>query len=587
MLDSIQRGLDSKTEGAEVDLLYHRAERFYLKLALGGLLGLILLIGAFWGGHGLYIKWQEKRLIRYATLAIERGEDRNAALAARNVLELNPSSVSAARIVAQVAEKAGDQSALDWRRKIAQLEPKSVEDRLAWARCALQFNDVRTTRRALSEVNEEGSKTAGYHAVAALLAQAQHQDEKADSEWAQAVALAPDDKTYQLQLGTLRIRSPNHDQHTFGEAMLSALRNDPTQRAAATRALIENALARKENAARLLQWARELQAYPGATFSDQILYLDFLHQTQDSQFAAYLTELEKKSADSPVNLRGLLGWMSQNNLNLLALDLVKSLPSEHLEKWPVPMARADIHAGLHDWRALENFVTAANWGEYDFLRHAYLARALHMQDKPTASGREWAAAVKAGSDQSDRLVALIQVTSGWKMETEDLLWALSKYPAKQNDALYALCRIYAKANDTRGLYRVLLRLFESNPSETSVENNLAQISLLLHADPNEACRLASDVYHKAPSNPAYASTYAYSLLTRGDAKGALQIMRSLNEEQLRDPSISAYYGICLAAARDQSARGFLEAGRKANLLPEEKSLIDKALTNLDLQRPTR
>jgi predicted Zn-dependent protease len=589
MLRSKSPGLDPKTKEAEIDIFHRRAERFYLTLVLGGLFGLILLIAAFWGGHDLYVQWQERRLIRYAMFAIEHGEDRTATLAARNVLELNPSSASAARIVAQVAEKAGDRAALEWRRKVVQLQPKSAEDRLAWARCALQFNEIRTAQRALSEVNEEGGTSADYHAVAALIAQAQHQDEKADSEWTEAVALAPNEKTYQLQLGSLRIRSRNHDQHAAGEAMLTALRDDPKQRAAATRALISNGVGGKENAARLLELARELQTYSEASFGDQILYLDFLHQAQESQFSAYLTELEKKSADNPIDLRALLAWMSQNNMNLLALDFVKSLPRERLEKWPVPLALADIDGGLNDWRALESFVRAANWGQYDFLRHAYLARALRAQDKPAAAGREWTAAVEAASGQSDRLLTLIRATSEWRleMETEDLLWTLAKYPAKQNDALQTLYRIYRKANDTQGLYRVLLRLFESDPDNANVENNLAQVSLLLKADPNQACRLASDVYHKVPSNAAYATTYAHSLLTKGDTKGALKIMSSLSGEQLRDPAISAYYGICLAAARDQSARSFLEAGQKATLLREEKSLIDNALANLNSQRRTQ
>jgi hypothetical protein len=64
-------------------------------------------------------------------------------------------------------------------------------------------------------------------------------------------------------------------------------------------------------------------------------------------------------------------------------------------------------------------------------------------------------------------------------------------------------------------------------------------------------------------------------------------MSSLGDEQLRDPAISAYYGICLAAVRDQSACSFLETGQKATLLREEKSLIDNALADLNSQRLTQ
>jgi hypothetical protein len=62
-------------------------------------------------------------------------------------------------------------------------------------------------------------------------------------------------------------------------------------------------------------------------------------------------------------------------------------------------------------------------------------------------------------------------------------------------------------------------------------------------------------------------------------------MSSLTAEQLQDPAISAYYGICLATAHDEKARSFLEAGQQATtLLPEEKALIDKALASLNTRR---
>jgi hypothetical protein len=89
-----------------------------------------------------------------------------------------------------------------------------------------------------------------------------------------------------------------------------------------------------------------------------------------------------------------------------------------------------------------------------------------------------------------------------------------------------------------------------------------------------------------PANAAYATTYAYSLLTKGNAKEAAQIMNTLTEEQLRDPAVSAYYGICLAALRDEKARGFLETGQQAMLLPEEKKLVDKALASLSPRQTT-
>ncbi len=526
--------------------------------------------------------------MRRATFDMEHGNERDASLAARSILEMKPSSASAARIMAQLGERVGERSALNWRRKVVQLDPHSVDDAVALVRCAVQFNDIPTAERTLAEVNENLRNSAPYHEASALVAQFKHQDEKAETEWNEALRLSPDDKSFQLQLGRLRLRATQPERRAAGEAMLTALRSDPAQRSAATRALINAGVTRKEDPRKLLELARELQAYPEATWNDRFVYLDFLHGLQDPQFSAYLTELEKTAPTKASSLAALLSWMAKNNLSLLALDYSKSLSAESLQNWPVPLAIADAYLRLREWQNLEALTAKANWGRLEFLRHAYLARALRAEDKRAAAEHEWSAALKDATS-SESLVLLIQPISewGWENETTDLLWALSKHPEKQKDAFMALYQHYAKASDTQGLYRVLVRLSELDSTNLNVQNNLAQVSLLLNANPEEARRSAADVYRKSPANPAYMTTYAYSLLTQGNAKEALRIMSSLSEEQLSDPTISAYYGIFLAATGDEKARTYLDFGKPANLLPEEKALIDKAYASLDSRSRTR
>ena len=526
--------------------------------------------------------------MRRATFDMEHGNERDASLAARSILEMKPSSASAARIMAQLGERVGERSALNWRRKVVQLDPHSVDDAVALVRCAVQFNDIPTAERTLAEVNENLRNSAPYHEASALVAQFKHQDEKAETEWNEALRLSPDDKSFQRQLGMLRLRATQPERRAAGEAMLTALRSDPAQRSAATRALINAGVTRKEDPRKLLELARELQAYPEATWNDRFVYLDFLHGLQDPQFSAYLTELEKTAPTKASSLAALLSWMAKNNLSLLALDYSKSLSAESLQNWPVPLAIADAYLRLREWQNLEALTAKANWGRLEFLRHAYLARALRAEDKPAAAEHEWSAALKDATS-SESLVLLIQPISewGWENETTDLLWALSKHPEKQKDAFMALYQHYAKASDTQGLYRVLVRLSELDSTNLNVQNNLAQVSLLLNANPEEARRSAADVYRKSPANPAYMTTYAYSLLTQGNAKEALRIMSSLSEEQLSDPTISAYYGIFLAATGDEKARTYLDFGKPANLLPEEKALIDKAYASLDSHSRTR
>jgi predicted Zn-dependent protease len=571
-----------------VEKSVERTQRTVIRLSFGILLGIILLVAVFWGGHDLYVRWQEKRLVRRATLDLQRGDDRNASLAARSILEMNPSSASAARILAELGEKIGERAALDWRRKAAQLDPHSVDDQLALVRSAVQFNDIATAERALATVDENGRSRADYHAAAAAIALAKHEDEKADAEWSEALRLRPGDTSYELKLGSVRIRARDPQKRADGEAMLNGLRSDPGQRSAATRALINAGIAQRDDPRKMLELARELQSYPEATWNDRFIYLEFLHEMKDPKFSEYLTQLEKNAPDKPASLAALLSWMTKSNLSLLALDYSKNLPADTLKNWPVPLALADAYVRLRDWPKLEAHASNGNWGRFEFLRHAYLTRALREQDKSVAAEREWGEAMKEATS-SESLALLIQPITewGWEKEATDLLWALSKHPEKQKDAFVALYQHYAKTADTQGLYRVLVRLSELDSSNVNVQNNLAQVSLLLNANPDQARRVAADVYHKAPTNPAYITTFAYSLLTQGNAKEAVRIMSSLNQEQLSDPSISAYYGICLAANGDEKARPYLDFGKQANLLPEEKALIDKAYASLNSRSAKR
>jgi hypothetical protein len=114
-----------------------------------------------------------------------------------------------------------------------------------------------------------------------------------------------------------------------------------------------------------------------------------------------------------------------------------------------------------------------------------------------------------------------------------------------------------------------------------IQNNFAQISLILNVNAERARRIASELYRKERSSSAYASTYAFSLYTRGDKIGASKVMGALGDTQLNDPSVAAYYGLFLAAVGEkQKAREYFRIGASAKLLPEERALIAEAESSL-------
>jgi hypothetical protein len=327
------------------------------------------------------------------------------------------------------------------------------------------------------------------------------------------------------------------------------------------------------------QLATELQRYPEAQFSDRLLYLEILRQLHDPAFAEYLKKLEHDAVSNPADLASLLSWMSNNETAAAAIEFGKTLPAESLAKWPVLPALAAAYASLKDWTGLERLARTTEWPPFDFLRRAYLSRALRGQEKKFPAEQEWLAAQKEASAQPQSLLILARTIAAWDWETEtvDLLWILAKSDDTKLEALQTLYQHYVKVGDTSGLYRTLLRLVEALPNELPLQNNLAQISLLLGADVERARKTAAEIRDKEPSNGAYVSTYAFSLYTKGDVKGALQAMDQLGQDQLRDPSVAVYYGVVLAAAgQKEKAREYLGRASQAQLLPEEKVLVAKA-----------
>ena len=120
-----------------------------------------------------------------------------------------------------------------------------------------------------------------------------------------------------------------------------------------------------------------------------------------------------------------------------------------------------------------------------------------------------------------------------------------------------------------------------HPDDRNIQNNFAQLSLLLNLNGDRGQKIARELYEKEPANVAYVSTYAFALYTQGVSKKALKVLGGLTDAQLHQPEIAAYYGIVLAAAGDQARAGeFLDLGEKAKLLPEEKALVEKARRSL-------
>jgi hypothetical protein len=215
----------------------------------------------------------------------------------------------------------------------------------------------------------------------------------------------------------------------------------------------------------------------------------------------------------------------------------------------------------------------------EFNRHAYLARAFRGQELGDSSRTEWEQAIKAAGLRKQAMLALLGLASkwNWQSESEDVLWmVVGRYPEEQW-AFETLSQTLFTGGRTRPLLLLYTQQLKRAPARLSLKNNLAMTALLLDAQELKPHQLAREVYEKAPTNSIYASTYAFSLYLQSKNSEALKVMERLSPKELEKPSIAGYYGLILkASGKNEKAKSYLAWAGKAQLLPEERKLFDKA-----------
>jgi Flp pilus assembly protein TadD len=549
-------------------------------LLIVSILSLVMLGGAYAGYHK-YVAVRQARLLKQARRYIARADTARAQLCLRNALYHNPKDLEACRLMAQVAEATSSPKAVLWRSKVMELNPHSLEDRLALAQIAVVMHDYAAAAKALEGVDATGRETASFHNLAAALALELHHPAEAETHFLEASRLDPQDPTPQLNLAVVRLHGTNAPELAEARTVLQRLAANQTNSALRCQALSEltvDARRRKETNTELAL-SKQLIQETNSPFKYWMLRLTVLWETKNEEFKSALAQCQHEAATNQSEISELATWEMNHNSTGDALAWLHSLPMNTQTNQPTPVLIANCLMALKDWGGLYGCLEKQRWAELEYLRHAFMCRALRGQELSDSAKAEWEQALQAAKDQERAIVALQALAAGWNWtkEKEELLWAIvNRYP-QEKWATEDLIQALYLGGRTRSLMQLFTKELQRTPSDLIAKNNLAMTAILLDAQELKPYDLARVVYQQAPTNSFFATTYAFSLYMQGKSADALKVMQQIQPQNLEIPTTAGYYGVILKAnGNAASAEIYLEKASKARLLPEERKLFAQA-----------
>ena len=556
-------------------------------LFVGFALGMALLTY----GPEAYGGWREKRLLKRASEMLAQQNFDGAALAAREILESRPGSLTAFYILAEASEKQNRPETVAWRAQIARLESQNLDSQLNLASAALRFGQLDTARKALEQVSPADRDRAAYHVVAGWLARAQGSDDEVEQHFAAAVSQEPGNDLYQFNLAVLRIRSDSAEKNEASRKVLERLSKVPAFRAGSLRALLGDAVQRNE-LERADTLAQDLQMSQQVTFSDYLLCLEFYRKLDQPKFSALLEKVKPVAARNPSDLALLMEWLNKNGLAADVLKWVEKLPAELTTNPPPAVAVADAYIDGKNWSRLKRWTRSSSWGDYEHVRLAYQAYG-SKQARQSGGDAEfsslWRSAERAAADRPDREIQLARLAAKWNFpaEAEQLWLRVSKDAPSRREALDVLLRIYRANNDLPNLYRTAQRLHESSPNESNLAADYARLALLVDQNTAEGHRVAKEAYERAPTEINAALTYAFSLYSLGRSAEGIEIMRKLPAEGLHDPHAAVYAAVLLLDENQiTAAQEYIATAQAGPIFPEEKKLLDEAIEKAGAPGPS-
>lgn len=547
---------------------------------VGGIVTAIFLGLALWFLRPAYRGFKERRSLSQAQAFMASGDFRSALLSLRQTLVLNPNNLTAAKIMADVATQTQSPSALVWWQRVVEIEP-TVANQALLASAALRIESppYSVANKSIESLSAGAATNVIYHLLAAQLALKMNRGAIVEQHLEAALRLEPTNKTHRINLATLRLNAPTPGVAAAARAELNDWVNDEAWRTTVLRSLAADALGHT-NGASALSYTSQLWAMTNATFGDRLQHLAAVRLARPTDLAALLEREQERCGTNLIEIAQLAAWQNQFDQARVTLKWMERLEPRSRSTPPIALVEADARMVLHEWAELEAALTEQKWEEQEFLRLAYLARAMREQGRTTLFRANWERAVGATFARGQNAGILAQVALSWRWHEEatDLLWQAVRRWEREDWPLQSLMSIYVSTGNSDGLYRVYEMVYSRHPDALPAKNNFVMIGLLLQRDGERMLQLASELNEAGGTNGIFASTYAFALHRNGRTAEGLEVINRLSEVERHRDEVKPYQALLMIAMGDKSAPAAeLRLAADRSSLPEERELFRAAL----------
>ena len=300
--------------------------------------------------------------------------------------------------------------------------------------------------------------------------------------------------------------------------------------------------------------------------------------SSSSESAVYLAQLNHFATSKPDELDERITWMNAHDLAPLVSTWATSVDSAVTANPKISMAIADAHGRALEWNRLKDSTADGTWGELEYMRKAFHARALDRLNDGVGSEAEWKSSLEAANDDPQALETLAKClkTWGWLQKSEDVLWKMADRPDCPRWMIDSLWEVAMQEGDSAQL-RKASKLLASEAKGLRARNNAIVMALLIRHNESAMWELAESLFAESPTDAGLASIRALSLHQQGRAEEAKAMMKSFTSAQLGESRNAFYYGIFLTlASLGEQAKDYLDIAATRVLSVEEKALVTRA-----------